>query len=174
MAEEEEDVSRKLVVCNCCKTDYIVQVNGLLRPRHRSRIGVTPFRWCVEMVKPLDINEMLLKHTLSWWVPEHEKFNSVVCRVIRPMTNMSFRLLNNLDNLNQYNWSSWVSGCFVGSYEGDVIFLRILSWSSLMIRTHGIKSAFEYNKVVLDWELSEEEKNITVVHDALDIGEDRE
>jgi len=27
-------------------------------------------------------------------------------------------------------------------------------------------------QVVLDWELSEEEKNITVVHDALDIGED--
>jgi len=66
------------------------------------------------MVKPLDINEMLLKHTLSWWVPEHEsicirqhlvqlsvldvcvclglnvvgvdvEFNSVVCRVIRSL-----------------------------------------------------------------------------------------
>ncbi|QCD93148.1 hypothetical protein DEO72_LG5g1219 [Vigna unguiculata] len=168
--EEEEGESRKLVVCNRCKTDYIVQVNGLLRSRHRSRIGVTPFRWCVEMVKPLDINGVLLKHTLS--------------RTSRTVTNMPFRLLDNLDNLNQYNWSRSVHRFLVEgfnrgyhtlrqdqntsaiivagsvavlqllvcrllslrSYEGDVIFPRILSWSSLMIRTHGIKSAFEYNK----------------------------
>ncbi|XP_027927659.1 uncharacterized protein LOC114184552 [Vigna unguiculata] len=291
MAEEEEGVSRKVVVRNRCKTDYIVKVNGLLRPSHRSRIGRTPFRWCVDMVKPLDINGVLLKHTLSRWVPEHEsicirqhlvrlsvldvcvclglnavgvdvEFNSVVCGVIkslfehepitiddivnriyfylqsgddndidnvdnvcrlylllcfallyfprtsRTVTNMPFRLLDNLDNLNQYNWSRSVHSFLVegfnrayhtlrqdqntstitvagsvaiflllvcrllsvGSYEGDVSFPRILSWPSLVIMTHGIKSAFESNKVVLEWELTEDEKNIDVVREALNVG----
>ena len=102
------------MIRNRCKIDYIVQVNGLLRPRHSYRIGVTPFWWCVEMVKPLDINGVLLKHTLSQWVPKHEticirqhlvrlsvldvcvclglnvvgvdvEFNSLVCGVIRSL-----------------------------------------------------------------------------------------
>jgi len=188
------------VVRNRCKTDYIVKVNGLLRPSHRSRIGRTPFRWCVDMVKPLDINGVLLKHTLSRWVPEHEsicirqhlvrlsvldvcvclglnavgvdvEFNSVVCGVIkslfehepitiddivnriyfylqsgddndidnvdnvcrlylllcfallyfprtsRTVTNMPFRLLDNLDNLNQYNWSRSVHSFLVEGFN---------------------------------------------------------
>ncbi|QCE05806.1 sentrin-specific protease 1 [Vigna unguiculata] len=218
MAEEEEGVSRKrtivvpkfakplwwvtsslvlgckVVVRNRCKTDYIVKVNGLLRSSHRSRIGRTPFRWCVDMVKPLDINGVLLKHTLS--------------RTSRTVTNMPFRLLDNLDNLYQYNWSRSVHSFLVegfnrayhtlrqdqntsgitvagsvaifqllvcrllnvGSYEGDVSFPRILSWPSLVIRTHGIKSAFESNRVVLEWELIEDEKNIDVVREALNVG----
>ncbi|XP_027905668.1 uncharacterized protein LOC114165206 [Vigna unguiculata] len=120
---------------------------------------------------------------------------------------MPFRLLDNLDNLNQYNWSRSVHSFLVegfnrayhtlredqntsaitvagsvaifqllvcrllnvGSYEGDVTFPRILSWPSLVIRTHGIKSAFESNKVVLEWELSEDEKNIDVVREALNV-----
>ncbi|QCE06925.1 sentrin-specific protease 1 [Vigna unguiculata] len=182
-----------VAVRNRCKTDYIVKVNGLLRSSHRSRIGRTPFRWCVDMVKPLDINGVLLKHTLS--------------RTSRTVTNMPFRLLDNLDNLNQYNWSRSVHSFLVegfnrayhtlredqntsaitvagsvaifqllvcrllnvGSYEGDVSFPKILSWPSLVIRTHGIKSAFESNKVVLEWELSEDEKNIDVVREALNL-----
>ncbi|QCD93355.1 hypothetical protein DEO72_LG5g1430 [Vigna unguiculata] len=109
MAEEEGE-SRKLVVCNRCKTDYIVQVNGLLRSRHRSRIRVTPFRWCVEMVKPLDINGVLLKHTLS--------------RTSRTVTNMPFRLLDNLDNLNQYNWSRSVHRFLVEGFNRGYHTLR--------------------------------------------------
>ena len=195
------------MVCNRCKTDYIVQVNGLLRSRHRSRIGVTPFRWCVEMVKPLDINGVLLKHTLSRCVLEHEsicirqhlvqlfvldvcvclglnaigvdvEFNSVVCGVIesllehqpitiddivnriyfylqsdddddndnvdnvchlylllcfallyfsrtsRTVTNMPFRLLDNLDNLNQYNWSRSVHRFLVEGFNRGYHTLR--------------------------------------------------
>ncbi|QCD89232.1 hypothetical protein DEO72_LG4g174 [Vigna unguiculata] len=188
-------VAREVVVVrNRCKTDYIIKVNGLLRASHRSRIGGTPFRWCVDMVKPLDINGVLLKHTLS--------------RTSRTVTNMPFRLLDNLDNLNQYNWSRSVHSFLVegfnrayhtlrqdqntstitvagsvaiflllvcrllsvGSYEGDVSFPRILSWPSLVIMTHGIKSAFESNKVVLEWELTEDEKNIDVVREALNVG----
>jgi len=188
------------VVRHRCKTNYIVKVNGLLRPSHRSQIGGTPFRWCVDMVKPLDINGVLLKHTLSWWVPEHEsicirqhlvrlsvldvcvclglnavgvdvEFNSVVCGVIkslfehepitiddivnriyfylqsgddndidnvdnvcrlylllcfallyfprtsRTVTNMPFTLLDNLDNLNQYNWSRSVHSFLVEGFN---------------------------------------------------------
>jgi len=179
------------VVRNRCKTDYIVKVNGLLRPSHHSRIGGTPFRWCVNLVKPLDINGVLLKHTLSRWVPEHESIcirqhlvrlpvldvcvclglNGVVCGVLkslfenepitiddivnriyfylqsgndndidnvdnvcrlylllcfallyfprtsRTVTNMSFRLLDNLDNLNEYNWSRSVHSFLVEGFN---------------------------------------------------------
>ncbi|QCE11349.1 sentrin-specific protease 1 [Vigna unguiculata] len=176
MAEEEEGVSRKrtivvpkfakplwwvtsslvlgckVVVRNRCKTDYIVKVNGLLRSSHRSRIGRTPFRWCVDMVKPLDINGVLLKHTLS--------------RTSRTVTNMPFRLLDNLDNLYQYNWSRSVHSFLVESFNRAYHTLR-QDQNTSAITVAGSVAIFQ---VVLEWELTEDEKNIDVVRQALNVG----
>jgi len=44
-----------------CETKYIVEANNLLKPSHRKRIKVTPFRWCLELGKVVEINHPLIR-----------------------------------------------------------------------------------------------------------------
>jgi len=51
-----------------CDTNYMVEANNLLKPSHRKRIQVTPFRWCLELGKVLEINYPLIREVLYQWV----------------------------------------------------------------------------------------------------------
>ncbi|QCD96332.1 hypothetical protein DEO72_LG6g1034 [Vigna unguiculata] len=46
---EEKDQQVRIV--HKCETKYIVEAKNLLKPSHRKRIKVTPFRWCLELGK---------------------------------------------------------------------------------------------------------------------------
>ncbi|KOM34197.1 hypothetical protein LR48_Vigan02g034700 [Vigna angularis] len=49
-------------------------MNSLLRTRHQTRIGRTPFRWCLYIVKPLEVSLKLVKKMVCKWVGHHESF----------------------------------------------------------------------------------------------------
>ncbi|KOM57724.1 hypothetical protein LR48_Vigan11g075700 [Vigna angularis] len=55
-------------------TSYIVHMNSLLRTRHQTRIGRTPFRWCLYIIKPLEASLKLVKKMVCRWVGHHESF----------------------------------------------------------------------------------------------------
>ncbi|XP_022642562.1 uncharacterized protein LOC106774665 [Vigna radiata var. radiata] len=56
------------------ESSYIVEMNALLRDSHCRRISTTPFKWCLDMVRPLDISRPLLKEMLSRWVGMNKSF----------------------------------------------------------------------------------------------------
>ncbi|KOM40942.1 hypothetical protein LR48_Vigan04g114000 [Vigna angularis] len=43
------------------ESSHIMEMNALLRDSHRGRISTTPFKWCLDRDKPLDISLKLLK-----------------------------------------------------------------------------------------------------------------
>jgi len=57
------------------ETKYIVQVNSLLTEAHRSQIGVTPFKWCLQLDRCLDICTPLLLELLQRWDLGEESFH---------------------------------------------------------------------------------------------------
>ena len=48
---------------------YIVEINGLLLDSNRARIQDTPFQWCLQIVKPLQICNPLMLEMLKRWLP---------------------------------------------------------------------------------------------------------
>ncbi|KAG2381047.1 putative disease resistance RPP13-like protein [Vigna angularis] len=55
-------------------SSHIVEVNGLLRKPHVSRISQTPFKWCLEIATLLEVNLKLLKEMVVRWDGHHESF----------------------------------------------------------------------------------------------------
>ena len=55
-----------------CEIKYIVEVNNIVKVSHRKRIEGTPFRWCLEMDKVLEINCPLVREVLNQWVVDWE------------------------------------------------------------------------------------------------------
>ncbi|XP_014524342.1 uncharacterized protein LOC106780552, partial [Vigna radiata var. radiata] len=55
-------------------TSYIVHMNSLLQSRHVRRISETPFKCCLGIVEPIDLNLKLLKQLVRRWVPQHQSF----------------------------------------------------------------------------------------------------
>ncbi|KOM25898.1 hypothetical protein LR48_Vigan205s003500 [Vigna angularis] len=53
---------------------YIANMNSLLAATHKMRILQTPFKWCLEIVDPLEVNLKLLKKMVRRWVPHHQSF----------------------------------------------------------------------------------------------------
>ncbi|KAG2383872.1 uncharacterized protein HKW66_Vig0256960 [Vigna angularis] len=49
-------------------------MNSLLAATHKMRILQTPFKWCLEIVDPLEVNLKLLKKMVRRWVPHHQSF----------------------------------------------------------------------------------------------------
>jgi len=52
---------------NFVDTKYIIQMNNLLMDAHRSRIGVTPFKCCLEIKRSLDICTPLKQQMVRRW-----------------------------------------------------------------------------------------------------------
>ncbi|XP_014492340.1 uncharacterized protein LOC106754791 [Vigna radiata var. radiata] len=55
-------------------TLYIVHMNCLLQSRHVRRIAETPFKYCLGIIEPIDLNLKLLKQLVRRWVPQHQSF----------------------------------------------------------------------------------------------------
>ncbi|KAG2405790.1 uncharacterized protein HKW66_Vig0050450 [Vigna angularis] len=55
-------------------TKPIVDLNSILRDSHRTRIEMTPFKWCVYMNSPIDFCTPLLKEMVRRWVRRNESF----------------------------------------------------------------------------------------------------
>ncbi|WVZ23399.1 hypothetical protein V8G54_001943 [Vigna mungo] len=55
-------------------TSHIVHMNSLLKSRHVSRIHETPFKCCLGIVEPIQLNLKLLKQLVRRWVPQHQSF----------------------------------------------------------------------------------------------------
>ncbi|XP_052728549.1 uncharacterized protein LOC128195330 [Vigna angularis] len=139
-------------------TKPIVDLNSILRDSHRTRIEMTPFKWCVYMNGPIDFCSPLLKEMVRRWVSRNssfvlkqtmvpftvgdvcmglglgvggldvnfdDDFDAVVCHEFssksftvkdvinrikhsKAVSNMPFRVLDNIDNLYQYNWAKAV------------------------------------------------------------------
>jgi len=49
---------------NLLKQKYIVELNGVLRHIHRSNLEGTPFKWCLQMERVVDISKLLLREML--------------------------------------------------------------------------------------------------------------
>ncbi|WVZ20179.1 hypothetical protein V8G54_007501 [Vigna mungo] len=49
-------------------------MNSLLRYRHERLIFGTPFKWCLQILDPLEVNLKLLKQMVRRWVPHHQPF----------------------------------------------------------------------------------------------------
>ncbi|KAG2391192.1 uncharacterized protein HKW66_Vig0130470 [Vigna angularis] len=49
-------------------------MNSLLAATHKMRISQTPFKWCLEIGDPLEVNLKLLKKMVRRWVPHHQSF----------------------------------------------------------------------------------------------------
>ncbi|WVZ16519.1 hypothetical protein V8G54_009501 [Vigna mungo] len=55
-------------------TSYITQMNSLLQLRHQNRISGTPFKMCLRIQDPLELNLKLLKLMVRRWIPHHQAF----------------------------------------------------------------------------------------------------
>ncbi|KOM55482.1 hypothetical protein LR48_Vigan10g137400 [Vigna angularis] len=55
-------------------TSYIVHMNSLIRSRHQTCIANTPFRWCLDILKPLEVSLKLIKAMVCRWVGHHQSF----------------------------------------------------------------------------------------------------
>jgi len=49
-------------------------MNGLLLDSHHARLQDTPFQWCLQIVKPLQICNPLMLEMLKRWLPAQESF----------------------------------------------------------------------------------------------------
>ncbi|QCE14318.1 hypothetical protein DEO72_LG11g1317 [Vigna unguiculata] len=80
---EEEDRVRLI---NFVDTKHIVEINNVLTDGHRRRIGLTPFKWCLELERFLDICSPLLVELLRRWdegvVGEEVEFDVYGCGLV--------------------------------------------------------------------------------------------
>ncbi|QCD85952.1 hypothetical protein DEO72_LG3g473 [Vigna unguiculata] len=146
-----------------CDTKYIVEVNNVLKATHRKRIEGTPFRWCLSLDKVLEINCPLIREVLNRWVVDGEfirvgphlvrlsiydvciclgltmvgksvPFDSEVSGTSRTVNNMPFKILDNLDNLSDFNWADSVHTFLIGGMNrGRKVLLENQNSSSLNI-----------------------------------------
>ncbi|KOM50543.1 hypothetical protein LR48_Vigan08g137000 [Vigna angularis] len=136
-------------------TKAIVNINGILREIDKTRIGETPFKWCLYMNNPIKLCTPLLKEMVRRWVGRNECF--VLKQRMVPFTvgdvcmglglgvggldvkfddnfgvsNMPFTILDNIENLYQYNWAKVVHTFVVNSLRN----------ASRMIRQRYIKDS---------------------------------
>ncbi|WVZ16859.1 hypothetical protein V8G54_009841 [Vigna mungo] len=109
-------------------TSHIVHMNSLLQARHERRVQETPFKWCLDIVNPIELNLKLLKQLVRRWVPHHQSFRvrhqlvpfDVVDIVMtlglgvggwrnsRHVSNMPCVVLDDLDSLCKYDWSGTI------------------------------------------------------------------
>jgi len=59
----------QIEIVHRCESKYIVEVNNVLKDKYRKHIEETPFRWCLDLDKALEINYPLLREFLRRWVP---------------------------------------------------------------------------------------------------------
>ncbi|KAG2396482.1 uncharacterized protein HKW66_Vig0227570 [Vigna angularis] len=55
-------------------SSIIVEMNRLLGKRHVERIRMTPFRWCLHILSPLEVNLKLLKVMVCRWARHYVSF----------------------------------------------------------------------------------------------------
>ncbi|XP_052728086.1 uncharacterized protein LOC128195163 [Vigna angularis] len=241
-------------------------MNSLLAATHKMRILQTPFKWCLEIVDPLEVNLKLLKKMVRRWVPHHqsfrvsqhlvpfnvqdvfmtlglgvggldvpfdesvvgkvgESFNSkctklkdlidmfnvlvgnddsevdVVCRLYvlvcfvvfffprkaRYVSNMPCLVLDDLDSLSSYDWSSAVHKYLVDSLNrcnkkllsgwiadslsisGNAVVLQL--WAYDRLGLHDDCSAKEFPRVQFDWYLSENDCLNPIIRRAFNLDE---
>jgi len=65
----------KVRLINFMDTKHIVEINNVLTNGHRRRIGVTPFKWCLELERSLDICSPLLVELLWRWDDGEQSFH---------------------------------------------------------------------------------------------------
>jgi len=56
-------------------TKHIVEINNVLTDGDRRRIGLTPFKWCLELERSLDICSPLLVELLRRWDEGEQSFH---------------------------------------------------------------------------------------------------
>ncbi|WVZ04468.1 hypothetical protein V8G54_025274 [Vigna mungo] len=166
-----------------CETKVIVEINSKLREVDRIRIGQTPFKWCVNMDKAIDLCSPLLYEMVSRWIGRNKCFTvkqrmvpfkvsdvcmglglgvggldvhfddnvvGVVCEqfssnsfspkdvvdrikfllqnddsdVDCAVSNMPFKVLDDIDSLNQYDWAKAVHTYLINSLSKEAMILR--------------------------------------------------
>ncbi|KAG2397434.1 uncharacterized protein HKW66_Vig0143300 [Vigna angularis] len=127
-------------------TKAIVNINGILREIDKTRIGETPFKWCLYMNNPIKLCTPLLKEMVRRWVGRNECF--VLKQRMVPFTvgdvcmglglgvgglDVKFddNFGDNIENLYQYNWAKVVHTFVVNSLRN----------ASRMIRQRYIKDS---------------------------------
>ncbi|QCD82580.1 hypothetical protein DEO72_LG2g2920 [Vigna unguiculata] len=138
------DEKDRVRLINFVDTKHIVEINNVLTDGHWRRIGVTPFKWCLELERSLDICIPLLVELLQRWddgeqsfhiwkhlvplsvvdfcfslglgvVGEEVQFDAYGCGNSKVICNMPFRILDDIDSLVKFNWGSAVHSFLVNS-----------------------------------------------------------
>ncbi|QCE11044.1 Ulp1 protease family [Vigna unguiculata] len=135
---DEEDRVRLI---NFVDTKHIVEINNVLIDGHRRRIGVTPFKWCLELERSVDICSPLLVELLRRW----DDGSVVVLQI----------------------WAFERLG--LGADDRDIVFPRILRWPTLKLRTSSIERLFIEPNLIFDWALTEEDQSNELVRVALNL-----
>ena len=65
----------KVRLINFVDTKHIVEINNVLTDGHRRRIGVTPFKWCLDLERSVDICSPLLVELLRRWDDGEQSFH---------------------------------------------------------------------------------------------------
>ncbi|KAG2397245.1 uncharacterized protein HKW66_Vig0145190 [Vigna angularis] len=183
-------------------TKPIVDLNSILRDSHRTRIEMTPFKWCVYMNSPIDFCTPLLKEMVRRWVSRNESFvlkqtmvpftvgdvcmglglgvggldvnfdddfDGVVCHQFshsKAVSNMPFRVLDNIDNLYEYNWAKAVHTFVLNSLGNASRKIRQGD-----IRDLGLSGNVAVLQICWEWFLRDEDRQNSIICAALHLEE---
>ncbi|WVY96776.1 hypothetical protein V8G54_028927 [Vigna mungo] len=73
----------------------ILEMNTKLQYRHRERLNMTPFKWCMNLLNPIEVNLKLLKEMVQWWVGNDVSFR--VCQQLVPFNVVDVFMATGLD-----------------------------------------------------------------------------